>query len=386
MRFFISFFFFFALIAGPGFSQKGNSQAGKGNRVTKTSAVKQNNGFPDQPTRSEPGTPARSPQIGGRNVNQQPAAATAATGRGSNTGLLPQELIQQLDRQSQPFIQEKTNGSINWTEQYIEAKGEAVIDNEKFTNPSQARLMARRGAVVVAQRNLLEIIKGVQVIGETTVQDMMTTRDYIYSRVEGTVKGARMVGEPIEKDGIIEVRLRVPLYEAQGSLASILYPEIGTLQGRAAGAGMMESPNVQEGGGQPKSKRAEAGAPEGADPQAAVQDGKARPEDYNPFVFNIRNPQAFNPSMFPVITDESGNIVLDFSKIYDPQKGRFPQLLNLAKDATQTFGWKQGEQVVDLVASGGGKLQLAPGQKGKINWTKVFNTVRDIGRFIIRLL
>jgi hypothetical protein len=262
-----------------------------------------------------------------------------------------------------------------------------VIDYEKYPNAAQARLMARRGAVVVAQRNLLEIIKGVHVTGETTVQDMITTRDYIYSRVEGIVKGAQPVGEPVERDGVMEVRLRMPLYEARNSLGAALYPEIIGMQARAsAGSNASGAAGGGVASGEMKARRSDSSHGSG-NPESSQNAGASGPlEDYNPFVFNIRNPQNFDPSLFPVIVDEDGQVLVDFSKIYDPQKGKFPQLLSLSKDAMQAFGWKEGEQVVDLIASGKGKLQVAPGQKGKINWNKVLNTITDIGRFILRLL
>jgi len=285
----------------------------------------------------------------------------------------------QLENLSKPFVQEKNNGSINWTEQYIEAKGEAVIDNERFKNPSQAKLMARRGAVVVAQRNLLEIIKGVNITSETTVEDLMATKDFIYTRIDGTIKGAKMVGEPIEKDGVIEVRLRVPLYEAQNSLGAAVYDGISLPQNTTIGSNPQQEVLM---GGDPKSQR--VGGSEGHQDASASWSGKL--SDYNPFIFNIQNAKDFNPAMFPVIVDENGKVVLDFSKIYDPSKGKFPKLLGLTREALEATGWKKGMEVVDLIAAGNGKLQLAPGQKSKFNWQKVLNTVSDIGRFILRLL
>lgn len=329
-----------------------------------------------RPQNGPAGQPAR-----GEGVTQ----ASAATSRNPSAILSPEQW-KQLEQMSRPVVDEKPNGAINWTDQYVEARGEAVIDYEKYPNSAQARLMARRGAVVVAQRNLLEIIKGVHVTGETTVQDMMTTRDYIYSRVEGIVKGAQQVGEPMEKDGVMEVRLRMPLYEARNSLGAALYPELNSMQARMSG-GVASAVNTEaNASGEMKARRSEAGQGNTNPESSQGTSVSGRLEDYNPFVFNIRNPQNFDPSLFPVILDENGQVVLDFSKIYDPQKGKFPQLLSLSKDAMQAFGWKEGEQVVDLIASGKGKLQVAPGQKGKINWNKVLNTISDIGRFILRLL
>lgn len=330
----------------------------------------------------------RRPQSNTNGQLTRPQGVTQASAQGSRnpSALLSPEQWKQLEQLSRPVTEEKPNGSINWTDQYIEARGEAIIDYEKYPNAAQARLMARRGAVVVAQRNLLEIIKGVHVTGETTVQDMITTRDYIYSRVEGIVKGAQPLGEPVERDGVMEVRLRMPLYEARNSLGAALYPELSEMQARMAGGSNAPVAVNGAASGEMKARRSDAGQGSGNPETSQSANASGRLEEYNPFVFNIRNPQDFDPSLFPVIVDENGQVLVDFSKIYDPQKGKFPQLLGLSKDAMQAFGWKEGEQVVDLIASGKGKLQVAPGQKGKINWNKVLNTITDIGRFILRLL
>jgi hypothetical protein len=192
----------------------------------------------------------------------------------------------------EPVVTPLPNGNINWTQQYIEAKGVSVLDNERFKNPAQARAMATRGAVVVAQRNLLEIIKGVNVTSETTVQDMMTTNDFIYTRVDGVVKGAQQVGEAIEKNGTIEVSMRVPLYDKNG-----LAPAI---------ADKVPAPKrLKE---NPESKPAEIKPEEGA------------AESLEQVIFNLAG-KKFDPSMFPVIFDKDNNIVFDYSKYYDPKTG-----------------------------------------------------------------
>lgn len=277
---------------------------------------------------------------------------------------------EQAQNAGKPFVEQKSNGSINWTEQIIEAKGEAVIDNERFKNPAQARLMAQRGAVVVAQRNLLEIIKGVNVSGETTVEDMMTTRDYIYSRVDGVVKGAQIVGEPVVKDGFVQVRMNVKMYEASGLAPAI----IDELPGSAT-----DSSGNQQGGGLPGggSESSENGGKQVLDSMGKVS---------KPMLFNIVNPKEWKPSMFPVITDENGNLVLNLASVYDPSKGRFPEILGLAKDVFSTAGWKKGAEVVDLIAKPDGKLVLQKAGKSKFNWRKLGNKLAEIGKFIIKLL
>ena len=49
------------------------------------------------------------------------------------------------------IIEGNDTSQVNWTTQYIEAKGWSVIDTARFKIPGQAKLMARRGAVVDAQ-------------------------------------------------------------------------------------------------------------------------------------------------------------------------------------------------------------------------------------------
>lgn len=342
------------------------------NSTTNTTAVKPGG---KGNTTKNPGTGTSRPINGTTSATSgKDNGTTTLKNPGNGQTVTPQNITDwsQAQQTAQPFIQQKPNGNINWTDQYVEAKGQAVIDTEKFKNPAQAKLMANRGAVVVAQRNLLEIIKGVNVTGETTVEDMITTKDYIYTRVDGVIKGAQTIGEPIVKDGYIEVRMRVPLYERNG-LAPALYSDIPAFQ-KSAVAGQGGDSDNGMGGRTPGSGSSQAGSP-----------GGGTAGDYNPLLFNITNPQSWNPSMFPLVTDESGNVVMDMSKIYDPTKGKFPQVLGLTKDIFDAAGWKKGADAIDAVAQPDGKLVIPNSQKGKINWGKVLNTVADIGRFVIRL-
>jgi hypothetical protein len=263
--------------------------------------------------------------------------------------------IQQIVADSKPVITDKPNGDINWTEQYIEAKGMSVIDNVKFKNPAQAKLMAKRGATVDAQRNLLEIIKGVNVTSETTVNDMITSSDFIYTRVDGVVKGAQMVGEPIEKDGVIEVKMRVPLYDTKG-VASAVYDQVPALK------------KVQK-----VNDIINQVPPELKD---QVLDGLA---------FNL-NGKKYDPSMFPVIVDENNNLVLDLSKLYDPNSGKFPQLLSSTEEVFKEVGFDKGVQMINVLKAETGKITIDNQSVKKINWTKIGQTVSKIGKFLLMLV
>jgi hypothetical protein len=296
------------------------------------------------PSRSE-SQPATTP---GRSVPAQ-AQTSAAQNQAA------QEIIRQLEEQSKPVVQNVTNGEINWTRQYVEATGQAIIDNERFKNPAQARLMAQRGAVVVAQRNLLEIIKGVHVTGETSVEDMATSYDYIYTRVDGLIKGAEQIGQPVEKDGFVEVRMRVPLEGTKGLAGAV-----------ADAARQMNSANAR------------VSAPELAGNVANAIDGS------KPLVFNLAG-QKISPSMFPMILDEAGNMGLDLSRIYDAANGNLPKYIQAGEDIIKKVTEGNVADVIDLVVGRNGMLQVAPTNKRKINWGKIASVAATVGKFIMTL-
>ena len=81
----------------------------------------------------------------------------------------------------------------------------------------QTAPMGYRAAIVDAQRNLLEQVKGAQVTADTTVENMVVASDVIRSRVSGLVRGAKVILKEKTVDGY-HVVLEMPIYGA-GSLA-----------------------------------------------------------------------------------------------------------------------------------------------------------------------
>jgi hypothetical protein len=114
-----------------------------------------------------------------------------------------------------------SSGAINWTVGEITATGIGAPPAQP-ANAAQARAMAERAAFVVALRNLLEIVKGVRVDSESVVENFMVKSDVIRTRVDGTVKGARIVKTQYMSDGSVEVRVVMPL---KGALLDALVPE-----------------------------------------------------------------------------------------------------------------------------------------------------------------
>jgi hypothetical protein len=121
------------------------------------------------------------------------------------------------------FAQDATKGGINWVEGYVSATGNGTSDRK---SAAQARLLARRAAVVDAHRNLLEIIKGVKVDSQTTVENFMVTQDIIKTNVSGVVRGARIVKESVEKqsDGsfLATVEMQICINQCKDSSHSLV--------------------------------------------------------------------------------------------------------------------------------------------------------------------
>lgn len=84
----------------------------------------------------------------------------------------------------------------------------------------RAKLMARRAAIVDAQRNLVEIIKGTAVDAETSMENYLVTSDIVKTKVNGMVTGARIVAEKVDADGSYEITMEVPMYGV-GSISDV---------------------------------------------------------------------------------------------------------------------------------------------------------------------
>ena len=82
--------------------------------------------------------------------------------------------------------------------------------------------MARRAAIVDAQRNLAEQVNGVQVDAETTVENFVINSDIVKTKVSALIKGAIVVEEHAMPDGSYRVVMSMPLYGAQGLAAAVM--------------------------------------------------------------------------------------------------------------------------------------------------------------------
>lgn len=102
----------------------------------------------------------------------------------------------------------KVAPGVNWQGQVVRATGAGAPDM-KASSPAQARLGAERAALADALRNLLSQVKGVSVTGTEKMNDLMQ-KDEVRMKVEGVVKGFKIVGKRYFSDNGVEVDVEVP--------------------------------------------------------------------------------------------------------------------------------------------------------------------------------
>ena len=244
---------------------------------------------------------------------------------------------------SEDYIEKTDKGQVNWTDQFIEAEGNSVFDTTRFKIKNQAKLMAQRGAIVDAQRNLLEIVNGVLVEGQTTVKDLVVESDEVKSKVSGMLKGAIQVGKTKYEDGVATVRLRIPLYE--DGLAEAVDTSLVTIPAPA------NVPTISK---------------------------DSLPKD---IMLSVSG--NYKPRLFPNLTDDQNNIVMNMAAAYDPTKGKALQIVRQSQASVAALKGKKGTELLEAVQDQFGNLILNDTSKTKIDkWKQaglvVWNIVKKL--------
>ena len=120
-------------------------------------------------------------------------------------------------------IMQAAEAAAQWEQGAITAEGFGTPP--MGTYGSKASIMARRAAIVDAQRNLAEQINGVQVDAETTVENFVISSDLVKTKVSALIKGAMVIEEQMMPDGAYRVVMSMPMYGTQG-LSSAIMPAI----------------------------------------------------------------------------------------------------------------------------------------------------------------
>ena len=118
---------------------------------------------------------------------------------------------------------------VDWKNRVITVTGEGVVPSDAV-NRTQAKGLASKAARADAYRKLGEIINGVRVEGETTVEKMLTVKDQVKLKVEATIKGAKVISETFLSDGGYRVVMQVPLFGGSNSLANAVLEKNPTVE------------------------------------------------------------------------------------------------------------------------------------------------------------
>jgi hypothetical protein len=103
-----------------------------------------------------------------------------------------------------------TNTSVKSCIIRIEATGEGVVPCSGACSTAQARVMARRAAILDAYKALAEKMYGIKINGRDTVKNMILQNSNLRAYVYGLIRGAQIEEEDF-KNGIYSVVLSVKL-------------------------------------------------------------------------------------------------------------------------------------------------------------------------------
>jgi hypothetical protein len=97
-------------------------------------------------------------------------------------------------------------GSVDWTNGTVTATGVGAPP-ANATSANHAKEMAKRAAFLMANRNLLEAVKGIRVDSISLVENYVLTSDVIKTEVSGFVHGATVTNTRFNPDGSVEVTI-----------------------------------------------------------------------------------------------------------------------------------------------------------------------------------
>lgn len=116
------------------------------------------------------------------------------------------------------IVTKKERGLINWINGYVEAIGTGLAPTG--TKGAQAKALARRGAILDLQRNLLEFMAGVQIDSGSRMNDFMLDNT-VRQELHGVIKNVEVLGGEWDGEEYI-VRGRVRNWQIRTIIAPVL--------------------------------------------------------------------------------------------------------------------------------------------------------------------
>jgi len=130
-------------------------------------------------------------------------------------------------RDGSKVIEKRLNGYINWSRGVAVATG--IGAPPSYTAPGEAykQELAKLAAVSVAGRNLLAMVNGVRIESTTVVKNnsdesYSVEEDVILRKIEGIVRGAKIIDEEYYSNGYVKVTLSMSMY---GGFSKIIFPD-----------------------------------------------------------------------------------------------------------------------------------------------------------------
>lgn len=235
-------------------------------------------------------------------------------------------------------ISAQVDAAPNWNTNTIQVTGTGVPNPRFATTPAHASMLARRAAVADAYRQLAEVVNGVQVDAETTVEQMAVTNDVVKMRISAIVKGAKIVSEGELSGGGYSVTMELPLFGGDGSLAETVIERPTTIEPIPAPAPDYRPPVSY------------------TPPPVPDYTPPATKGSYTGLIVDCRGLGEINPVMSPVIRNADGAKIyghknLDYDRIIREGMATYAQNMGEASRAGSNPLIVRAVELVDLNAT-----------------------------------
>jgi hypothetical protein len=132
-----------------------------------------------------------------------------------------------------PVFAHAEAGAVDWEKKVVKCTGAGAANlRDAQGNPAVARIGAEKAAKLDAVRNCMETIKGVSIQQGQTVGSALNADKALSGKVQGIVKGYKVVDKRYFEDGGVELDVEVPM---AGVLSDTLLPKGDAKAAPAAG-------------------------------------------------------------------------------------------------------------------------------------------------------
>ncbi|MBR4903970.1 MAG: hypothetical protein IKZ53_04815 [Selenomonadaceae bacterium] len=114
-----------------------------------------------------------------------------------------------------------------WDNNRLTAKGFGLPPEKFIDNPYQAKLMARRAALMDAYRLLAEQAKEIHITATKTIGSEIEAGSIKKGKIDAVIKGAELLSVEYGEDNTCTVIVSVPIYGVKDSLSKVVFKPEG---------------------------------------------------------------------------------------------------------------------------------------------------------------